>query len=204
MLFLSKEETIRVAISLHRNYMPGYFKSAPTAYVRDAKVYHKILEKMMPEVSTHIENAAPPEAYCSKWFVGCNVHVLTFEAMADFLDALLEKNGDFLFQYAMGLVSNCKNDLLETKDVSRILAILRLDSSVYPDDTCAAGQDVSGTFFTKIVEDAINFNLADIDLEALRQEAMREMEEAAEKRKQREIELGFEDSEEEIVFSDEE
>jgi len=204
MLFLTKEETIKVAISLHRNYLPGYFKSAPVAYVRDAKVYEKILKKSFPAVLSHMESMVPPEAYCSKWFVGCNVHVLTFEALADYLEALLTRDGDFLFKYAMGLVSNCQNDLLATKDVSRVLAILRLDSGVYPDETKAAGEDEEGSFFTKIVEDAINFELTDVDFEAMRLEAMEEMDAAAEKRRQREIELGFDDSEEEIVFSDEE
>jgi len=167
-------------------------------------VYQQILEKFYPEVGAHVGKMAPPEAYCSKWFVGFNVHVLPFEALAAFLDEFLSRNGDFLFQHAMGVISNCENDILESKDVSRTLAILRLDVSVYPDDTRASKNDKAGSFFTKIVEDAVNFNLEDVDLDALRAAAMIEIEEAAEKRKQREIELGLDESDDEIVFSDEE
>jgi len=204
LLFLDKQETIRIAIALHRFYVNGYFKSAPVAYVRDSKVYQQILEKFYPEVAAHVGKMAPPEAYCSKWFVGFNVHVFPFEALAAFLDEFLSRSGDFMFQHAMGVISNCENDILESKDVSRTLAILRLDASVYPDDTRASKNDKEGSFFTKIVEDAVNFNLEGVDLETLRAAAMIEIEVAAEKRKQREIELGLEDSEDEIVFSDEE
>ncbi|PHJ17351.1 tbc domain containing protein [Cystoisospora suis] len=202
LLYLSPEDVVKVAIALHRHYVPGYFKAAPAAYVRDAKVYQKLLQKFFPDVATRIGDLTCPEAYVSKWFIGMNVHVLTYEAMMLFLEAFFERKDTFLFQYALALVKNVEADIMATKDVSKILAIMRLDESVYPDAKKGAGSDEPGSFFVNIVEDAINFDLGDADLQKLRDEATEEMRVEEEKRKEREKQMAL-DSDDEIVFSDE-
>lgn len=202
LLYLPPKDVAKVAIGLHRHYVPGYFKSAPAAYVRDARVYQKLMGKFFPELAETMEDLTCPEAYVSKWFIGMNVHVLTFEAMMTFLESLLEKKDIFLFQYGLALLKNVEPDLAATKDVSKALAILRLDQSLYPNTKEAGDGDGPGSFFTRIVEDAINFDLGDTDIEKLRQEALEEMRLEEEKRKEREKQLGL-DSDDEIVFSDE-
>lgn len=159
LLFLSPEDVSKIVVALHRHYVPGYFKAAPAAYVRDAKVYQRLVQKFFPDVATRVGDLTCPEAYVSKWFIGMNVHVLTFEAMMLFLESLFEKKETFLFQYALALVKNVESDLMATKDVSRILAILRLDDSVYPNTKRGQDSDNPGSFFVHIVEDAINFDL---------------------------------------------
>nr|CEL68910.1 TPA: TBC domain containing protein [Neospora caninum Liverpool] len=203
LLYLPPEDVAKVAIGLHRHYVPGYFKSAPAAYVRDARVYQKLMHKFFPEIATSIEDLTCPEAYVSKWFIGMNVHVLTFEAMMMFLEAFLEKKDTFLFQFGLALLKNVQPDLVATKDVSKTLAVLRLDQSLYPNTKQAEGSDEPGSFFTRIVEDAIDFDLGDADIEKLREQALEEMRLEEEKRKEREKQLGL-DSDDEIVFSDEE
>lgn len=204
LLFLEKEAVARLVLGLHRHYVPGYFKAAPMAYVRDAKAFERILEKLHPTLHKHVTTLVPAEAYCSKWFVGFNIHVLPFPAVADFLEAFLSQGPDFHFQYAVSLVSQTQQDILATRDVAKVLAYLRLDSAEYPDDKTAADDATPGSFFAKIVENARTVDLSDVDIEALRTDILTEMAERDAKRKQREAELELEEEEDEIVFSDEE
>lgn len=161
LLFLEKEDVAKIVLGLHRHYVPGYFKSAPVAYVRDAKTYERILEVFYPAIHTHVTNLIPAEAYCSKWFVGFNVHCLPFPSLADFFDGFLSNGEDFHFQYAMALVKNTQQDILSTRDVGKVLAILRLDAKEYPDHTKATGDEDAnpGSFFDAIVSDAKTFDL---------------------------------------------
>ncbi|KAL8425792.1 hypothetical protein Efla_004144 [Eimeria flavescens] len=203
LLILPAADVLRLCVGLHRQYMPGYFKAAPVAYVRDARVFQKMMDRRMPEVGRHLSELACAEAYSSKWFVGLNVHVLTFEALFEFLEALLETGDAFLFKFALALVSNCKEDLLAASNAADLLEILRLDAVRYNNKHKAEDDEREGSFFLQIVRDARNINLDDLDLEALREEAMEDLRLEEERRKQRDKELGL-DSDDSIVFSDEE
>lgn len=221
-LFVEQEDVFKLGLYLHRYYTPGYFKSAARQYFCDATVYQKILKIKNKPVEEHLKTL-PPEAYCSKWFVGFNVHVLPFKALVEYLKFYFQKGQIFQFQFALSLVKNCEKDILSTKDVSRLFAILRLDANVYEDDKKVEINtqeqtddkkekdedknheqqyyDESGSFFLKIVRDALDIDLSDIDIEELRNETEEEMKAADELRKIRDAELGSDD---EIVFSDEE
>eukprot|EP01068_Selenidium_serpulae_P010953 Selendium_serpulae@DN5572_c1_g1_i1.p1 len=192
----------KIVLGLHRHYVEGYFMTTPRAYVRDAKVFFKALKVYFPEAHTKLQSL-PPEAFCSKWFIGFNVHVLPFPALIDFFEALLTKGQDFLFQFGLALVKNCQKDIMSAKDVSVQLEILRLDVKQYPDNTKANDSDVDGSFFKQIVEDAIQFDIKDIDVDSLRKEVDEEMRIVEEERAKRQAERQ-DDSDDEIVFSDEE
>eukprot|EP00916_Digyalum_oweni_P023915 GHVL01039600.1.p1 GENE.GHVL01039600.1~~GHVL01039600.1.p1 ORF type:complete len:312 (+),score=65.36 GHVL01039600.1:19-954(+) len=202
-LFLRKEDVVRIALSLHRKdkYIPGYWKSAPTAFVRDARVYEKIIKKLCPKVAAHITaRGIVPEAYASKWFVGLCVHVMPFTALCDFFEAFLSQGDMFLFKFALSLVRTNEEKILATKDVSLVLAILRLDVSQFPDNL---ETDDGENFFKKLIEDAINIDIECIDIDTLRSEAVSDLADEARKREEREKEMD-DISDDEIVFSDEE
>lgn len=203
LLVLPPTDALRVCVGLHRLYLPGYFKAAPVAYVRDARVLQKMMDLRVPDVGQHLKELACAEAYSSKWFVGLNVHVLTFEALFEFIEALLANGDAFLFQFALALVDNCKEDLLAASNAADALEILRLDASRYSNKHKAKGEDQEGSFFVKIVRDAKELNVDDLDIERLREEAMDDLRVEEERRRQRDKELGL-DSDDEIVFSDEE
>ena len=206
LLFLNKKEVANLVVGLDRYYVEGYFKASPVAYVRDAKAFERILEKEFPKTHKHITSLLPAEAYCSKWFVGFNVHVLPFPALADFLDTFFRSNEYFRFQYAISLVKNTQHDILSTDNVGKILECLRLDSSSYPDTKTSSDptlKDIPGSFFTQIINDAIEYNLDHIDLEHIRENVLKEMARENLRRQQREKELQASDDDE-IVFSDEE
>eukprot|EP00922_Rhytidocystis_sp_ex-Travisia-forbesii_P012351 GHVS01018623.1.p2 GENE.GHVS01018623.1~~GHVS01018623.1.p2 ORF type:complete len:360 (+),score=69.09 GHVS01018623.1:62-1141(+) len=205
LLYLPPQEVVNICITLHRHYVPGYYKSAAVAYVRDAKVFWKLVRKFFPHVSTHLENTAPPEAFCSKWFVGLCVHVLPFRALMLFLEQFFSNGVEFLMKFGLALIQNCEGDIMATSQVSRILAILRLDVTEYDDLRKVAGDDdkEEGSFFMKIVEDAMIFSLDGVCMDELRADVLEEMQLEEANRKKREAEMGPY-SDDEIVFSDEE
>ncbi|KAL8437454.1 hypothetical protein ACSSS7_000926 [Eimeria intestinalis] len=203
LLVLPPADVLRVCVGLHRQYLQGYFKAAPVAYVRDARVLQKMMDRRAPEVGRHLKELACAEAYSSKWFVGLNVHVLTFEALFEFMEALLETGDSFLFQFALALIENCKEDLLASSNAADVLEILRLDAARYSNKHRAKDDEKDGSFFLKIVRDAKQLKLDDLDVEKLREEALEDLRLEEERRKQRDRELGL-DSDDSIVFSDEE
>ncbi|KAH8738936.1 TBC domain containing protein [Cryptosporidium ryanae] len=205
LLQLKPEDTVRLALSLNRYYLPGYFKTAPFNYVRDAKVFEKLLLRRYPEVAKKIEDSACAEAFCSKWFVGLNVHVLPFPALCKFFEILFLKGNLFLFQFGLSVVDVCREDILNAKDASEVLAILRLDEKKYHNlmehNECGPGAK-PGSFFTHLVEHALDIDVTEDEINELREIIVGEMRLQEEKRKQREAELNLDDDE--IVFSDEE
>lgn len=218
LLFLEKKRVAQLVLGLDRFYVTGYFKAAPVAYVRDAKTYEYVLQKLFPDACKHITSLVPAEAYCSKWFVGFNVHVLPFAALADFLDAFFASGEEFRFQYAMAVIQNTQRDILATRDVGKVLEYLRLDAKVYPNGKTAVhppptshqstddskGSSLPGSFFTKIVADALAFDLKDIDIDRIRETVVDEMAQEQARRQKREAELLLNEDDDEIVFSDEE
>lgn len=159
LLVLPPTDALRVCVGLHRHYLPGYFKAAPVAYVRDARVFQKMMDRRVPDVGEHLKELACAEAYASKWFVGLNVHVLTFEALFEFMEELLATGDAFLFQFALALVDNCKEELLAASNAADALAILRLDATRYSNKHKAKDDGEEGSFFLKIVRDAKELKL---------------------------------------------
>lgn len=57
-------------IGQDEKYVPGYWKTFPEAYARDAMVYERLLEQSHPQLAKHLRTAGVvPEAYVSKWCV---------------------------------------------------------------------------------------------------------------------------------------
>ncbi|CAD2086320.1 GTPase-activating protein, putative [Plasmodium vinckei brucechwatti] len=201
LLFLKPKEVTKIVIGLHKHYLQGYFKAMPKAYVRDSRVFLSILNKFHSNLYEHIQNLITPEAFVSKWFIGLNVHVLTFESLMLFFEELLKEGEIFLFKYSISLCRSLEKEIMKTKDVSKLLALLRLDASIIPNDYKQSGSDKAGEFFINIIKNASKIDMADIDLDKLRDEASEQMRIEEERRKKFEMERSL--SDEEIIFSDE-
>jgi hypothetical protein len=202
MLFFDSETVVRILLRLTRDerYTPGYWRGAPDAYVRDAMVYGRLVEERLPKVAALLGAACVvPEAYASKWFIGLNVHVLTFEALISFVEGFFEEGFMFLFKFALALVTTISDQLLALKptDVNLILELLRLDQAQFPDDTDG------GAFFTRIVADAKAISLDPAQVAALREEEGEKLRLKMLRIKEREAQMAAEESDDEIVFSDE-
>ena len=203
MLFFDGETTVRMLLRLSRDerYTPGYWRGAPEPYVRDAMVYARLVEARLPKVAALLQSACVvPEAYASKWFIGLCVHVLPFEALLPYVEAFLEGGWPFLFKFALALVGAIEEKLLACKftDVNIILELLRLDTSRFPDDF------EGGAFFLRIVSDAKAMDLDASYLKQLREEEDVKLQEKMRRTREREAQMAAEESDDEIVFSDEE
>jgi hypothetical protein len=202
MLFFDTATTQRMLLRLTRDarYTPGYWRAAPEPYVRDAMVYGRLVEERHPEVAALLQQACVvPEAYASKWFVGLCIHVLPYEALLSFVEAFLTEGHLFLFKFSLALIAAIKPRLLECKptQVNVILELLRLDVTVYPDDT------EGGAFFTRLVADAGAVELEPAKIASLREEEGVKLEEKMRRTREREAAMAAEESDDEIVFSDE-
>lgn len=202
MLFFDSETTVRMLLRLTRDtkYTPGYWVAAPEPYVRDAMVYGRLVEERYPKVAALLQSACVvPEAYASKWFIGLCVHVLPFEALLSFVEAFLSEGYLFLFKFSLALVGAIEDKLLALKatDVNHILEMLRLDTTQFPDDTDG------GAFFTRIVDAAKAVKLDEAQVASLRAEEGEKLAEKMRRTREREAQMA-EESDDEIVFSDEE
>jgi len=178
-------------------YVPGYWKAFPEAYKRDSSVYERLLEARLPEVAAKLQRSGVvAEAYVSKWFVGNCVHVLPFRALFDFYEAFLERGYVFLFQFALSLCDTLAEQLLaaDDTDVAGLFALLRLDRSVYPDNT------EGGDFFVGIVARAADIEVDPAEVLRLRTDEMDKLQLKLVSDRLRMAELAAD--EEEIVFSD--
>ncbi|SBS81792.1 GTPase-activating protein, putative [Plasmodium ovale] len=202
LLFLEPKEVIKIITGLHKYYLPGYFKAMPKAYVRDSRVFLSTLNYFHPNLHEHIKNLITPEAFVSKWFIGLNVHVLTFESLMLFFEHLLKEGDIFLFKYSIALCRTLEQEIMNTNDVSKLLALLRLDQSLFPNDYKKSEGQKIGDFFLNIIEASLTVDMTNIDLDKLRQEACEQMRLEEERRKQIEMERFLTDDE--IIFSDEE
>ncbi|GAW80104.1 GTPase-activating protein [Plasmodium gonderi] len=202
LLFLEPKEVIKIITGLHKYYLPGYFKAMPKAYVRDSRVFLSILNNFHPNLYEHIKNLITPEAFVSKWFIGLNVHVLTFESLMLFFEYLLKEGEIFLFKYSIALCRTLEQEIMNTNDVSKLLELLRLDQKLFPNDYKKSETQKIGDFFLNIIEASLKVDMSNIDLVKLREEACAQMRLEEERRKQIEMERLLTDDE--IIFSDEE
>ncbi|SOV13940.1 GTPase-activating protein, putative [Plasmodium sp. gorilla clade G2] len=202
LLFLEPKDVVKIITGLHKYYLPGYFKAMPKAYVRDSRVFLSILNIFHPKLYEHIKNLITPEAFVSKWFIGLNVHVLTFESLMLFFENLLKEGEIFLFKYSIALCKTLEKEIINTSDVSKLLALLRLDQKLFPNDYKVSEGQKIGEFFLNIIHTAKTIDLSNINLHKLRDEAYEQMRLEEERRKQIEMERLLTDDE--IIFSDEE
>ncbi|KYO00025.1 putative GTPase-activating protein [Plasmodium gaboni] len=202
LLFLEPKDVVKIITGLHKYYLPGYFKAMPKAYVRDSRVFLSILNIFHPKLYEHIKNLITPEAFVSKWFIGLNVHVLTFESLMLFFENLLKEGEIFLFKYSIALCKTLEQEIINTSDVSKLLALLRLDQKLFPNDYKVSEGQKIGEFFLNIIHTAKTIDLSNINLPKLRDEAYEQMRLEEERRKQIEMERLLTDDE--IIFSDEE
>jgi len=207
-LLLDSEEVVKVALYLHRStkYSAGYFMGAPQAFVADAKVMYKILEKQRPDLHKHLlSKGVLPEMFASKWFVGLCLHVLPFECLFEFYENFLTHGAEYIFKFAIRYMSEFESVLMEAKTTSAIMTILRAEDEKadwkLPHELHE--KQVEENIFGRIVTEALSVEL-DCDLESLRSSERQSVAAAVEAARKRDQELKDLYSDDEIVFSDEE
>ena len=207
-LFLGTEDVVKMSLELHRNpkYSSGYFMGAPQAFVADAKVMYKILEKEKPSLHEHlISKGVLPEMFASKWFVGLCLHVLPFECLFDFYEHFLTHGAEYIFKFAIQYLTEFEPILMEAKTTSSIMTILRAEDEKadwkLPHDLYE--RQIEENIFGRIVTEALSVDLK-CDLEEMRSAQRTVVAAAVEAARIRDQELKDLYSDDEIVFSDEE
>jgi len=197
MLLFDEDTIVRLLTAFTRSdkYTPGYWRAAPDAYVRDAKVYGRLLQEREPDTAALLM-VCVPESYASKWFNGLCLHVLPYEALFAYIEQFILEGHVFLFKFALALIARIKPGLLkcEQTQVNLLYEHLRLDPKQYPDDLDG------GVFFSQMVEEAKAVKVDPAQIARLREEEAEAL--AAHRRRVAEQEAAY--SDDEIVFSDEE
>ncbi|KAK2194893.1 bifunctional Rab-GTPase-TBC domain/Rab-GTPase-TBC domain superfamily [Babesia duncani] len=196
-LFLEPHEVIATVYDLHCNYLNGYFSCTPANYIRDSRVLMCLLEDIKPNLATHLNDMMVPETFVSKWFIGLNIHVLSFPKVVEFLK-LLKLNGQvYLFQYGLAILLHYEKVLENCKDVSYALQLLRLDDALMPKETRARE-----AIFAEILRKSQTIKIDPVALEKHREKVTKELQEQRERQLLLESQLVY--SDDEIIFSDEE
>ena len=64
--------------------MNGYYKAAAQNFVADARVFHALMSKQLPDLNAHLEKLGIVDEntnmYCVKWFSGMGVHFMPFSS----------------------------------------------------------------------------------------------------------------------------
>ncbi|GBE59399.1 GTPase activating GAP, putative [Babesia ovata] len=195
-LFLPATDVVRVVVHLHENQLRGYFSCTPEAYVRDSRVLMRLLKERNEKLYNHLEGLLVPETFCSKWFIGMNVHVLPFEHVVKYIENVLSKGESYVFSFGLAFLLFHAEAILGCNDVSKILQLLRLDDAILPPE------DERDALYSGIMKLADETAVDTEQLSSLRAEVEKELQEQKEAREQRMKEL--EGTDDEIVFSDEE
>jgi len=200
LLLLFDEKTaiaMLTRLNSSHDYIPGYWQEPAVPFARDAYVFHELLGIHFPKLKSHFEKLGiVPNMYATKWFVGLCVHVLPFEALFKFMEFSLKYGYKYLMAFSLELVSQLEVELIGTENISVLIDLLKLD-----------GRRISTEKAISIVEGALRWEpiLEKVEWEILRKEVydkhLKARLEAAERAMKRAQE---EDSDDEIVFSDEE
>ncbi len=90
-------------------------------------MFNFLLEKHDGELARHLAaKYVFPDTFCQKWFPCCNVHVLPFELLCDFLDSYAHHGVRASMQFGLALCEELRADLLAQKASDKIFELLRL------------------------------------------------------------------------------
>lgn len=208
LLFLSRVDAVTIILYLN-DMLKGYFKIHNEAYLRDCRVFDRLLGARDPQLHRHLQMFTVSGQYCSKWFIGNLVHVMPFKAIVRWF-ALLLRQGEFhIFRLALSIMERNREMLLATSQAEKITQRLRFDRKAFKDgDVCTeafaieSGVDLAepGSFYLDMIEHTMNVDVDEDHVRQLRVEIEEQIREYNEKRLRELADL----SDDEIVFSDEE
>eukprot|EP00744_Colponema_vietnamica_P006283 GILI01009141.1.p1 GENE.GILI01009141.1~~GILI01009141.1.p1 ORF type:complete len:327 (+),score=117.60 GILI01009141.1:60-983(+) len=164
LLTLDEDTVVAILLKLAQDpkYLPMYFKSESVAFGTDALVYNSMVEKRFPAVSAQLKSKyIVPETYCQKWFTALCVHVLPFELLFKHFENFFRFGYVYSFQFSLAVLSVLGDRIASTKEIPKLFELLRLDAKTVSRDTLSA-----------IVEAAVDVDVSEFDIPALRAEFM--------------------------------
>lgn len=113
-----------MCLYLDSEILKGYFKAQNHAYLRDTRVFDRLLRERDRELSEHLINYTVSGSFCSKWWIGMNLHVMPFQALDKWWITLLSGGQAALFQLALSIC-------VRNRKVSEISLAGNFDFSIY-------------------------------------------------------------------------
>jgi len=208
MLFLDKVSVVRIALSLEKspNHSLGYFKAQPTDFVRDARVMHRLIEALFPDVAAHMKSNGLVlmncHMYCVKWFSGLGLHFFPFEHMLRYYQLYLSHGVEVSVRFSLAYIEALRSELLGCFGTNEVSALLRNEAQDHK-KAHALVQKRGDQFFPSVMDRMMSLNLQGHDIATMRQkegelvaQEMREKQEKIDKMKAEESDDGIEFSDE--------
>jgi len=203
-LFLEPHEVGAILLHLHRSekHSKGYFYAEPEAFVRDARVFQKLMAVYYPKVVANIEKwGAVPEMYTTKWFVGLGVHFLPYEFLFDYLELYFRFGTEWVWKFGLAYVDCFQKELTEAPGTSGLMTILRAED---PHANWNLPAECPVAMFGDVMSKALTINLNGLGIPEMRKELGDKVKADCEKAKASMAKAAAEDSDDGICFSDEE
>ena len=104
----------------------GYFEDDFPLLKKNIFIFDKYFKELYPKLYKHFKKAELyNEFWVGKWFQSLFTLSLPFDELCNIWDVLIIKGFDFIIYISLAIIGSIKNELLELKDSSDILAYLQ-------------------------------------------------------------------------------
>ena len=104
----------------------GYFEDDFPLLKKNIFIFDKYFKELYPKLYKHFKKAEIyNEFWVGKWFQSLFTLSLSFDELCNIWDILIIKGFDFIIYIGLAIIGSIKNELLELKDSSDILAYLQ-------------------------------------------------------------------------------
>lgn len=172
-MLMDKVSCVRIALALHHspNHSNGYFAAQPDNFVRDARVMHRLLVVLFPDVAEHFKNNGLVlencNMYCVKWFSGLGLHFLTYSDMFRYYELYIQHGIQFTVRFTLAYIEALRGDLLKAVGTNELSMLLRNETQDHkkPHQAITAkGKD----FFNNVMDRAMVIDLQGRDILSMR------------------------------------
>lgn len=134
-LLLLNETKNDTKIIMHRlnKILKNYWLSESIGSMIDAYAFEVILKKIYPDIYFHFKKIGIiPELYCIKWFQPIGGQTINLNFSLKLIERILiDKNISSLIELGLNIIKVFYDDILENKNIVKILKMLNLDEKIY-------------------------------------------------------------------------
>lgn len=134
-LFIGTADLARIVLALHRSprHSAGYFGLEPVAFVRDARVFQRLLEEHEPSIASHLAKiGVSPDLYMEDWFIGLAVRVLPLMQLLNFWEAYFQYGSEFLYSFGLAFMREFAAELQNEWTLAGVMPIFRMQDPKAP------------------------------------------------------------------------
>lgn len=122
----SEEASFWLLKTLVETLLPSYYIPSMSGLLTDLDVLNVLIQKSEPTIHQHIQNIGMPWALgTTKWFICLYSEVLPTETVLRIWDCLFNEGSKILLRVAITLIKIHKQQILETTELSELIACFR-------------------------------------------------------------------------------